>query len=59
MTNKVKAARAEIDMLIAVAKEDGNACVGLPVAELELVLADLDDVTPSEGGKALAEGKKK
>lgn len=57
MTNQE--ALAEINTLIATAKAEGSAYVGVPVAELEQVLADLIEITPSEGGKALAEGRKK
>lgn len=57
MTNRE--ALAEINTLIATAKAEGNAYVGVPVAELEQVLADLIEITPSEGGAALAKGRKK
>lgn len=49
----------EIRALIDTAKTDGNAYVGVPVAELEMVLADLTEITPSEAGAALTKGKKK
>lgn len=45
---------AEINTLVATAKADGNAFVGVPVAELEQVLADLTEITPSEAGAMLA-----
>lgn len=44
----------EINTLVATAKADGQAYVGVPVAELEIVLADLTEITPSEAGAMLA-----
>lgn len=44
----------EINTLVATAKANGQAYVGVPVAELEIVLADLTEITPSEAGAMLA-----
>ena len=59
MTKPLNDCLTEINTLIATAKAEGNAFVGVPVAELEIVLADLTEITPSEAGTALTRGKKK
>ena len=54
MTKTTAECLDEINTLVATAKADGNAFVGVPVAELEQVLADLTEITPSEAGAMLA-----
>lgn len=49
---------AEIKALAAVASEQGDAYVGVPLIELRVVL-DEAEVTLSEAGAVLAKGKKK
>ena len=54
MTKTTDECLDEINTLVATAKAEGSAYVGVPVAELEQVLADLTEITPSEASAMLA-----
>ena len=58
MTKTFETCLAEIAALVATAKASNQAYVGVPVLELEVVLAEAD-VTVSEAGAVLGKAKKK